>query len=163
MLGKLWWTCGGSVGACLHTDNCCLYSIHDCTLVLSLLFVQILYPQLHFRYLKTTYNRKRWVVQSFRFWRVHNIFWMEEGQVSMGGDRVWMGGVVPSQPPMFDNSEQCDWKVKLGHNKINCFNDPDWATTTQRVLGGVGGWFWEGWVGHTPTTYIQLAGAGSIQ
>ena len=41
-------------------------------------------------------------------------------------------------------------------NKRNCFNDPAWTTTTQRVLGGVG-WV----VGHIPTTYIQLAGAGS--
>ena len=34
---------------------------------------------------------------------------------------------------------------------MGCFNDPAW-----KVCG------WVGWVGHIPSTYIQLAGAGSI-
>ena len=40
---------------------------------------------------------------------------------------------------------------------MGCFNDPVW-----KVCGWVVGWggLWDGWL--TPTTYIQLAGAGSI-
>ena len=37
----------------------------------------------------------------------------------------------------------------MNQNKMGCFNDPAW-----KVCGGVGWWL-------TPTTYIQLAGAGS--
>ena len=45
-------------------------------------------------------------------------------------------------------------------NKMGCFNDPAWTTTTRRVCGWwCGGWWCGGWL--TPTTYIQLAGAGS--
>ena len=51
-----------------------------------------------------------------------------------------------------------EWNIQKPciFKEINCFNDPAWTTTTQRVLGGV-----VGGVGHRPTTYIQLAGAGS--
>ena len=63
-----------------------------------------------------------------------------------------------------EDSKKIDYPVFLETDdedeKRNCLNGPAWESNNNNTESS--GWVGWGWVGDIPTTYIQLAGAGSM-
>jgi len=146
----------------IWVDSCIICSVH---IIKKASFqLKILVKWIFLFLLSITINYYQWKIYFHYHYRSKNQFWSSLGHTIKKEKKslvcipplVRYRRLMSPYNIIYSMIASCNLQwVSLYLNKMGCFNDPAW-----KVCGG-----WVGVVGWwlTPTTYIQLAGAGSIK